>query len=207
MLREIGGKLEMMEKLSPKDILIEVHEAAEELQMKIDQNSYILVNYENWQAERRPKEFEDLQNFVDVKENENKNVVITSLSESFEAQNPNLGVEPNTPERTSSENVLRKPISWPRLSFNANTILHDQESKVYESASSLTLATFTSLLIEFVARLQNIVDEFEELSKVANFKEPKDPSEAEEDEVGVWTRLLRSIGLKKSKPVSVGSAL
>ncbi|XP_015895669.3 aluminum-activated malate transporter 4 [Ziziphus jujuba] len=206
-LREIGGKLEMMEKLSPKDILIEVHGAAEELQMKIDQNSYILVNYENWQAERRPKEFEDLQNFVDVKENENKNVVITSLSESFEAQNPNLGVEPNTPERTSSENVLRKPISWPRLSFNANTILHDQESKVYESASSLTLATFTSLLIEFVARLQNIVDEFEELSKVANFKEPKDPSEAEEDEVGVWTRLLRSIGLKKSKPVSVGSAL
>lgn len=206
MLLEIGSKLEKMENLSPRDILIEVHEAAEELQMKIDQNSYILVNYESWQAARRQMEFEDPQNFVDVKENENKNVVITSLSESFEAQNPNVGINSNASEWTSSENVLRKPISWPRLSFNANTILNDQESKVYESASSLTLATFTSLLIEFVARLQNIVDEFEELSKKANFKEPKDPSEAEED-VGFWTRLLRSIGFKKSKPVSAGSAL
>lgn len=202
MLREIGSKVERMEKLSPRDVLMEVHEAAEELQLKIDQNSYILVNQESWQVERRVREFEDSQNFIDGKENENKE--ITSLSESWEAQNPNLGIDSSMPEWRSSENVFNKPISWPHLQFNANSIINGQESKVFESASSLSLATFTSLLIEFVARLQNIVDEFEELSQKANFKEPKDPSDAEE-EVGCWTRLLRGIQFKNSKPVSDGS--
>lgn len=204
-LCEVGSKVEKMEKLSPKNILVEVHEAAEELQMKIDQNSYILVNPESWQGERRPKEFGHPQNFIDGKENENKNMVITSLSESWEAQNPHLCIDSSMPDWTSSENVLNyKPISWPHFQFNANAILEEQESKIYESASSLSLATFTSLLIEFVARLQNVVDEFEELSEEASFKEPKDTSDAEE-EVGFWTKLFRGIQYKNSKPVSVGS--
>ncbi|KAF3431825.1 hypothetical protein FNV43_RR26561 [Rhamnella rubrinervis] len=204
-LREIGSKVERMEKLGPKNILIEVHEAAEALQMKIDQNSYILVNPESWQDERRPKEIEHSQNFIDSKESENKNMVITSLSDCWEAQNPHLGIDSSVPDWTSSENVLNsRPISWPHLQFYGNAILNEQESKVYESASSLSLATFTSLLIEFVARLQNVVDEFEELSQKASFKEPKDTSDAEE-EVGFWTRLFSGIQYKNSKPVSVDS--
>lgn len=196
MLHELGSKVEKMEKLSPKDILLEVHEAAEELQSKIDQKSYLLVNSESWEGVRQAKEFDDPQNFIDVKDNENKGLVINSLSETWDAQNPNMSVEPSIPHWISSESVLKKPVSsWPRLlSFagdanpagDANLA---EESKVYESASSLSLATFSSLLIEFVARLHNLVDEFQELSEKANFKEPVDPPEAKE-KIGFWTRLF-----------------
>lgn len=189
-MRELGRKVEKMEKLSSEDILFEVHEAAEDLQMKIDQNSYILVNYESWHGERRPKEFNDPQSFVDVRENENSNLVITSLSQIWDAQNPIMDVDPSVSEMSSDN--LKKPVSWPRLSFNANVMINEQESKVYESASSLSLATFTSLLIEFVARLQNLVDEFEELSQKANFKDPLEQSDSKEI-AGFWTRLLRHL--------------
>ncbi|KAB1214274.1 Aluminum-activated malate transporter 4 [Morella rubra] len=178
-----------MEKLSPSDILLEVHEAAEELQKKIDRKSYLLVNSDSWGSVRQAKEFEEPQHFIDVKENENKGVVINSLSETWDIQNPNLS-PPTMPQWMSSESMLKKPISWPRLSFTGDTMVNEQESKVYESASSLSLATFSSLLIEFVARLQNLVDEFEELSEKANFKEPADSPETKVV-VGIWTRLFR----------------
>ena len=189
MLRELGSKIEKMEKLSTEDILFDVHEAAEKLQMKIDQKSYLLVNSQSWEGVRKAKELEDPQTFNDVKDNESRGLVINSLSE---IQNPNMSVEPSSmPQWISSESVLKKPISWPRLSFTGDYMLiNEQESKVYESASSLSLGTFSSLLIEFVARLQNIVDAFEELCEKANFKEPVDSPEAIEV-VGFWTRLFR----------------
>ncbi|KAK7407563.1 hypothetical protein VNO78_09516 [Psophocarpus tetragonolobus] len=99
-LRQIGSKVEKMEKLSNIEILLKVHESAEQLQMKIDKQSFLLVNSER------------------------------------------------------------------------DKMLLEKDSKVYESASSLSLATFASLLIEFVARLQNLVDEFQDLSEKANFKDP-----------------------------------
>lgn len=168
-LRELGKKVQKMEKLGPGvDVLLEVHEAAEELQMKIDQNSYLLVNSESWAAGRPAKEFEDPQNLM-----EDENKVISSLSETWDVKNQNISTSPSMPELKTSDSVLNQPVSWPRLSFTGGSMIVEQESKVYESASSLSLATFASLLIEFVARLQNLTDEFQELSERANFKEPR----------------------------------
>ncbi|KAK9200320.1 hypothetical protein WN944_015517 [Citrus x changshan-huyou] len=134
-LRKLGDKVEKMGRLSPE---------------------------ESWAAIAQRKELQDSENFNEVKDDENK--VINSLSEVWDAQNPHMGMNPPIQEWISSENMSRNPVSWPRMSFhNIESTLGLQESKVHESASSLSLAIFASLLIEFVARLQNLVDAFEEL--------------------------------------------
>ncbi|KAK7310034.1 hypothetical protein RJT34_07229 [Clitoria ternatea] len=173
-LRQLGSKVEKMEKLSNVDILLKVHEAAEQLQMKIDQQSFLLVNYESWQAARKPKETEIHDNLIDVKDNEHKQSLVTSISETGDNSRLNINIEPSVPELSFSQSMLSSKISWPRLSFLGDNLAIEQDSKVYESASSLSLATFASLLIEFVARLQNLVDEFQDLSEKANFKDPFD---------------------------------
>ncbi|KAG5059918.1 hypothetical protein JHK87_000947 [Glycine soja] len=175
-LRQLGSKVEKMEKLSNIDILLKVHEAAEQLSMKIDQQSFLLVNSESWQAAKKPKEVENHDNlFIDLKDHhEHKHSLISSLSETGVDSRLNINIEPSVPELHISQSLLSNKISWPRLSFYGDNMLLEQDSKVYESASSLSLATFASLLIEFVARLQNLVDEFQDLSEKANFKDPFD---------------------------------
>ncbi|KAK9075272.1 hypothetical protein SSX86_003594 [Deinandra increscens subsp. villosa] len=206
-LRELGSKVEKLEKLNPDiDILERVHEAAEELQMMIDQKSYHLVNSEKWAAGRQPKDFEDADRLQELKEEEIKPNVISSLSEAnlkpplpgktLDRNITNLSNHPSMAHWGSSEDVLRQQIHWPsRLSVLGDTILNIREVKTYESASALSLATFTSLLIEFVARLQNLVSAFEELSEKAKFSGPVNVLEVKE-EVGIWTRLLKCIGIK-----------
>ncbi|KAM7499864.1 hypothetical protein LguiA_024278 [Lonicera macranthoides] len=221
-LRELGNKVEKMEKLrSGGDLLREVHEAAEELQVMIDQKSYHLVNSKSWVSGRRPKEFEDPDHFQELKDNEDKSLVINSLSEAalnsrsthalrtWDPQNPNVSVNINNPSISqlggSSEDIFKQQMHWPsRLSVLGDVILNEREVRTYESASALSLATFTSLLIEFVARLQNLVNSFEELSEKAKFVEPVDPAAAaaaaatkeEVVVVGFWTRLLRCLCFK-----------
>lgn len=196
-----------MEKLSRGDILHEVHEAAEELQMMIDQKSYLLVNSANWEGVKRHKEFEDPNTLFEVKDHENKQRVIHSLSElslnarsastlrHFDPQNPNISISPSVQWGSTGE-MLKDQVTWPsRLSILGDTILNEREVRTYESASALSFATFTSLLIEFVARLQNVVNSFEQLSEKAKFQEPIDPPMFIEVD-SFWTKLLKCIGIK-----------
>ncbi|KAF9625566.1 hypothetical protein IFM89_024339 [Coptis chinensis] len=202
LLRELSKKVKKMEKLGDGDILLEVHDAAEELQKKIDRRSYLLVNAEYWEIGSRPKVLENPEDLINLNDEETKVLGIKSLSEavldlrsapfskSWDIPSPITEVCSPLPQGASPESNLKKQISWPsRLSFN-NEAHVIEESKTYESASALSLATFSSLLIEFVARLQNVVDAFEELGEMANFKEPSvDAPELEE--LGLWARLWR----------------
>lgn len=216
MLRELGNKLKKMEKLGSVDILNEVHEAAEELQKKIDQKSYLLVNSESWEIGSRPKEVGDPQDLLNLHDDENTFREYKSLSEavldlrsfpvpqSWDGQMPAMptGVSPiptdvnrsNPPVGFSSGSMFMKQVSWPAgLKFEVNEPPVAEESNTYENASQLSLATFTSLLIEFVARLQNLVDSFEELSEKARFKEPVESPEVLEPPRRFWTRLLNCL--------------
>ncbi|MCD7454115.1 hypothetical protein HAX54_023533 [Datura stramonium] len=192
-IRRLGEKVEKMEKLSPGDPLNEVHEAAEDLQLLIDQKSYLLVNAENWESSKRPKKFEDPERLQELKDSEPKPMVINSLSEAtlhlrsahtlkhMDTLNPNASVNFSASQWGSSADVFSQQTMWPsRLSLIGDVILNEREVRTFESASTLSLATFTSLLIEFVARLQNLVNAFQELSEKAKFKEPVDAPDTKE---------------------------
>ncbi|XP_050371905.1 aluminum-activated malate transporter 9-like [Argentina anserina] len=158
-LRELSKKIEKMEKLGPGDLLKDVHDAAEKLQKSIDQRSYILVNSESWEIGRRPRE-QDVENVSD-----SMNMGCKSLSETvLDLRSVSVACTPAT-QGASPECVFRDQPSWP---FEVGK---EENCRTYESASALSLATFASLLIEFVARLQNVVDCFEELGEKAKFGE------------------------------------
>ena len=71
----------------------------------------------------------------------------------------------------------RRQYSWPSREVDA---FHEEDGtlnmdflprmKALESTAALSLANFTSLLIEFVARLDHLAEAVDELSKLAKFK-------------------------------------
>ncbi|CAN8258885.1 unnamed protein product [Cochlearia groenlandica] len=212
LLRELGEKVKKMEKLGPDDILFEVHVAAEELQNKIDKKSYLLVNSECWEIGNRSKEsHSEPQELLsledsDLLEEEKQELPIYAIKALSEAvlEIPKSWGEKNPREPLNNRPTFSKQVSWPaRLVLppfletieGASPLL--ETTKTYESASALSLATFTSLLIEFVARLQNVVGAFEELSKKANFKEPEVVTDLEfaEESVGLGRKICRCFGL------------
>lgn len=179
-----------MEKLSPRDLLEEVHGAAEDLQLLIDQKSYLLVQVENWENAKQANQLGDPEHIQELKDNETKEMGIHSFSEAgFNLRSAHTLKHMDTYSRNSSMNIsgaqmcstgnVFNQMVWPsRLSILGDVILNEREVRTFESACPLSLATFTSLLIEFVARLQNLVNAFQQLSEKAKFKEPVDAAEA-----------------------------
>lgn len=221
-LRELGSRVKTMTKLSSSGILFEVHMAAEELQKKIDEKSYLLVNTERWDASKQAQGIKEVVNGTRAVETENKNKenkddgTSAVEKENKAKENNNGGLEPTIVDQTlvhqsksflansflsrydsaSTIDGFKPALSWPaRKSFHPNIPLEDEDSQTYESASALSLATFASLLIEFVARLQNVVNAFEELSEKANFKDPVvEPTAVSTSNVRFLDKLCKFVG-------------
>eukprot|EP01018_Ginkgo_biloba_P036431 Gb_18444 [translate_table: standard] len=207
-LRELGNNINNMTKLKPGDILLEVHKAAEELQKKIDARSYLLVNSESWVIGNRlassesgdqmeDEERDQLGNLVRRSDSEHRSdneLMVNILSKSWDSRSSQFCAKSisgaNSPQRK-----FCKQRSWPsRHSVDFDLADLESEQKTFESASALSLATFASLLIEFVARLDNLLNSFNELSVQAKFKEP-DPSSSSEAK-GIVQRLLKLLRLR-----------
>ncbi|KAL9148979.1 hypothetical protein ABFS82_12G079600 [Erythranthe guttata] len=193
-LRRIGEKIEKMEKIgTSENILKQVHEAGEQLQKKIDQRSFLLVNSGNWEIGNRTKELDYLDDVQIEREHQHDSIHLgfKSLSETSIYVPSSLTFVQRLANKDlkTKPQALRKHVPWPSwISFEGVGLIKEDEVKTYQSASALSLATFASLLIEFVARLQNVVDCFEELSEEAGFADPEIVL-LEERSFGFWTRL------------------
>lgn len=183
-LRELGSKIDKMEKLGGfKNILDHVHVAAEHLQKKIDHKSFLLVNSESWEVGSPRKDLEELD------DPPQQHLGLKCLSETSIYAHKAQSQLPD--EDFPPMQNLRRLVPWPSsfcLVESDGVLVREDEAKTYESASSLSLATFASLLIEFVARLQIVVDCFEELSEEAEFIDPDVVVLTESG--GQWTRLV-----------------
>lgn len=190
-LRELGNNIDKMTKLKAGDILVHVHKAAEELQKKIDARSYLLVNSESWVIGSRHDnddyihgplgESDDVDQIKDEEGGDQignlssgaHHVMVNVLSKSWDCEGSHFGaVSSVTAGNTSPGKAFNKQRSWPSRPVVDLELSIDREEKTLESARSLSVATFASLLIEFVARLDNLVKSFNDLSMEANFQNP-----------------------------------
>lgn len=128
-LRELGSRVKTMTKLSSSGILFEVHMAAEELQKKIDEKSYLLVNTERWDASKQAQGIKEVVNGTRAVETENKNKenkddgTSAVEKENKSKENNNGGLEPTIVDQT---------LVHQSKSFLANSFLSR-----YDSASTI----------------------------------------------------------------------
>ncbi|XP_020160208.1 aluminum-activated malate transporter 5-like [Aegilops tauschii subsp. strangulata] len=220
-LRELGHRVKTMTRLSSPNILSEVLHAAEELQKKIDQRSYLLVNTDRWGEDTAASTTTCSRHEAGAgasRDNEappppSEHAVIINIP-------PMHDSESNTMHKSESNTSLARfdsAASWAAMSladglalkpqgswhhrmppFHPGQPLEAAESRTYESASALSLGTFASLLIEFVARLGNLVNAVEELSDKAGFKDPvEQPSVLSREETGVFGRMTKFFRQKR----------
>ncbi|KAI6702055.1 hypothetical protein NL676_011191 [Syzygium grande] len=158
LVRSLGKDISSMKKTLKTSLLKRVHSSAEKLQGAIDLHSYLLTLH------------------IDTPE---KPYISKPLNpkpdESSGEQTSGPAAQPETYHEMMRKQS-RRLYSWPSREVDAfeeeGALNMDflPRMNALESTASLSLATFTSLLIEFVARLDHLVEAVEELSKMAKFK-------------------------------------
>ncbi|XP_062074476.1 aluminum-activated malate transporter 9-like isoform X2 [Humulus lupulus] len=190
LLRVLGKDICNMNRSFKTSLLKKVHSSAVKLQRAVDLHSYLLTSPSCSDvlpsvADNASKPLPKLSptmssTLIDINQllacgefdNNNNNNDMNSNNQMLQTQNSTV---------ESYHELMRKQSrrlhSWPSRQVDAfyeedgasNTDLLPR-MKALESTASLSLVNFTSLLIEFVARLDHLVEAVDELSKLAKFK-------------------------------------
>lgn len=179
-MRSLGKDINNMKQSLKISLLKNVHNAAEKLQQAIDTHSYLLTP--------------TCDTAVDLSSKPQSKLSTASSSSfydipSLSAELDDKGLERSLNKQNSSQGVAaeacvelvkkqsRRQHSWPLREMD---VFNDgggvavdflPRMRKLESTAAMSLANFTSLLIEFVARLDYLVETVDELSKMAKFKD------------------------------------
>ncbi|KAL5814259.1 hypothetical protein ACOSQ4_024900 [Xanthoceras sorbifolium] len=184
LVRSLGKDIGNMKRILKTGLLKRVHSSTERLQRTIDMHSYLLTTYcnpspppdNNFSKPMLPRLSHTLSRTLSS--GLSNQLAAEPESNSLEKDTV-LGTLPPPVQGESYHEMMRKQSrrlhSWPSREVDA----FEEEGgagmnflprmRALESTAALSLATFTSLLIEFVARLDHLVEAVDELSKLAKF--------------------------------------
>ncbi|XP_065859033.1 aluminum-activated malate transporter 9-like isoform X2 [Euphorbia lathyris] len=184
LLRSLGKDINNMKRSLKTVLLNRVHTSAERLQRAIDLHSYLLTpNFDP--SDNQSKQPSKLSHANSGIPSDLSSTQLLDLLDTADSTTTSQGTMSGTialgqPVESYHEMMRkqsRRMYSWPSREVDA----YEEEGgggsgdfvprmKALESTAALSLATFTSLLIEFVARLDHLVEAVDNLSKLAKFK-------------------------------------
>lgn len=165
-------------------LLKKVHITTERLQRAIDMHSYLLTSTFDQPSDNSTKQLQKLSHTLSSNLGDFSNQMAEFDVKLPDEQNSDPPSQPlgsfPPPQTESYHETMRKHsrrlYSWPSREVDA----FEEEGgcnadfvpkmRALDSIAQLSLATFTSLLIEFVARLDHLVEAVDELSSMAKFK-------------------------------------
>ncbi|KAK4435425.1 Aluminum-activated malate transporter 9 [Sesamum alatum] len=173
LVRSLGKDICNMRRSLKTLLLKRVHSSTERLQRAVDMHSYLLTS-DPTDTSSKPQStlshalssaFSNLSNHM------------AELDNKLLGQTPDRPSQPLDSYHETMRKQSRRLYSWPSREVDA----FEEEGgfssdciprmRALETTATLSLATFTSLLIEFVARLDHLVEAVDQLSKMAKFKQ------------------------------------
>ncbi|GMH26709.1 hypothetical protein Nepgr_028552 [Nepenthes gracilis] len=179
LVRSLGKDINSMKRGLQTTLLKRVHSSTERLQCAVDNHSYLLTSaFEPLPDAAKkpsvPKISHALSNDLSSQLND-----LNSNQAPAETTPPPCPLS-QPPQETYHEMMRRQSRrlhSWPSREFDAfgeegggGNMELPPRMRALESTAALSLATFASLLIEFVARLDHLVESVDRLARLAEFK-------------------------------------
>ncbi|XP_050230383.1 aluminum-activated malate transporter 9-like [Mercurialis annua] len=172
LVRNLGQDISNMRHSLNTLLLKKLHNSTVRLQRAIDTHSYLLIS----DLLKLPQAIPcDQTNQLPVIDGNGLTNFLDSTTQNVPSGTLAIG-QPVESYHEMMRKQSRRLHSWPSREVDAyeeggvDTEVVTR-MRALESTAALSLATFTSLLIEFVARLDHLVEAVDELSKMAKFKE------------------------------------